>query len=243
MWRIENPELRRGTLDFTSSEQGRRKVTRLFADGIEVVNALELIDWRGDDTQLLLCEACGIDGCERGNWARIRRSDSLVLILPAFDYIWAERDYDKTEYYPPQFLQAHGAAYFDRSTYEELGRGLDHFPAFDALQALTMREATLIFHLTAPAQVLGPPPEVRVRHELIAGASAGEVLEHIKRLEDCVRHQYDDNSPALLRLLSEGETSISLYLDASEFIDWKAFVIDGGEYRLVIDSRFVIVAG
>lgn len=192
MWRIENPELRRGTLDFTSSEQRRRKVTRLFADGIQLVNALELIDWRGDDTQLLLCEACGIDRCERGNWVRIRRSDSLIWILPAFDYIWAERDYDKTEYYPPRFLQRHGVAYFDRSIFEDLRLKIECLPSFDALRPLTMREAALIFHLTAPAEVLGPPPEV------------------------------------------------SIYLDASEFIDWKAFVIDGAAYRLVIDSQFVI---
>jgi hypothetical protein len=240
MWRIENPELRRATLDFTSSEQGWRNVTQLFADGVQLVNAIELVDWTADDTQLLVCEACGMEGCEQGNWVCIRRAGSLVLILPASNHIWAELEYDKTEYYPPRFLQTHGVAYFDRSTYEDLRSQHSDFPPFYAIQHLNMREATLIFHWEAPAQVFGPPPEVRVRHELIVGTSEADVNEHLNRLEHLIHQQYGDNSHATLRSLSESETPISLYLDASEFIDWKALVSDGSEHRLVIDSRFVI---
>lgn len=240
MWRIENLEIRRGTLDFTSSGQGRRKVTQLFADGIQLVNAIELIDWAADDAQLLICEACGMEGCERGNWVRIRRSDSLIFILPAFDYIWAERDYDKTEYYPPRYLKTHGVAYFDRYTYEELRSKHDRLPSFDALQRLNMREATLIFHLTVPGQVLGQPPEVQVRYDLIVGASQGVAAEHAERLEQLIHRQYNDNSSATLRPLTGSDSPISLYLDASEFIDWKALLFDGSEYRLVVDSGFVL---
>ena len=32
-----------------------------------------------------------------------------------------------------------------------------------------------------------------------------------------------------------------LVVETSEFIDWKALVVDGDDYRLVVDSRFVIV--
>lgn len=243
MWHIENPELRRGTLDFTSSGQGWRKVTQLFADHVQLVNAIELIDWKADDTQLLICEACGIEGCEKGNWVRLRRSDSHVFILPAFDYIWAERDYDKTEYYPPRYLKTHGAAYFDRVMYEALQSQNSHLPSFDELQLLNIREATLIFHLEAPVQVLGPPPDVRVRHDLIAGASEGAAPDRVKQIEALIQKQYADVSPATLRPLLQSEIPISIFLDASEFIDWKALVLDGSEYRLVIDSRFVIVSG
>jgi hypothetical protein len=242
MWRIENPELRRGTLDFRSSEQGWREVTQLFADGIQLANALELIDWSGDDSQVLICEACGMEGCERGNWVRIRRSDSMVLILPAFDYIWAERDDDNTEHYPPRYLQTHGVAYFERSSFEDLRLKHDGFPPFDVIQPLTMREATLIFHLEAPAAVLGPPPQVRVRDELIVGASEGSAADHVKQLEAVILRQYQDESPAILHPLLASEVPLSIYLDASEFVDWKALLFDGSEYRLVIDSRFVMVA-
>ena len=49
------------------------------------------------------------------------------------------------------------------------------------------------------------------------------------------------SSNALLLPLTEHDRTISIYLDAAEFIDWKALVIDVDEYRLVVDSRFVIV--
>ena len=136
------------------------------------------------------------------------------------------------------YLKTHGAAWFDRSAYEDLRS--ERLPAFDTLQPLSTREATLIFHLTAPDRVLGEAPEVRVRHDLIVGASEGSAVDHLKQLEEVIQKQYEDESPAILRPLSESEVAISIYLDASEFIDWKPLVFDGTAYRLVIDSRFVI---
>ncbi|HEX2268417.1 MAG TPA: hypothetical protein VHH35_02735 [Pyrinomonadaceae bacterium] len=241
MWHIEKLELRPGTLDFTSSGQGWRKVTQLFADGIQLINAIELVDWGADDTQFLICEACGMEGCKRGDWVRIRRTDSLVFILPSFDYIWAERADDKTEYSPPRYLKTHGVGYFDRSNYEDLRSKHDQFPSFTTLQPLNMREATLAFHLTAPVEVLGPAPEVRVRHELIVGVSEGSAADRVKQLEEVIRRQYQDEARANLRPLLESEVPLSIYLDASEFIDWKALVFAGNSHQLVVDSRFVIV--
>lgn len=243
MWRIEQPEFRPGTLDFTSSGQGWRKVQRLFADGIELINAVELVDWGEGDTQFAICNACGMVGCKQGGWVRVRRSGSLVLILPALDYVWAERAEDKTEYHPPQFLKQRGIACFDRSTYETLSAQHASIPPFERVPHLNMREATLIFHWQAPAEVLGPPPEVRVRHELIVGASEGSAAEWLSRIEELIRSQYQDESPALLRPLLKTEVSLSIYLDASEFIDWKALAIEGDNRRLIVDSTFVIASG
>jgi hypothetical protein len=41
--------------------------------------------------------------------------------------------------------------------------------------------------------------------------------------------------------LTEHDRTISICLDGAEFIDWKALVFDGEEYRLVIESRWVVV--
>lgn len=242
MWRIENPELRPGKLDFTSSGQDWQKVTQLYADGTQLINAVELVDWNTDDMQVLICEACGIDHCKLGDWLRVRRSDSMILMLPAFDYVWPERPENRFEYRPPKYLsQGDGIAYLDRSTYEGLHSQNPEFPAFEQIRRLNLREAALLFHWTAPGQVLGVPPEVRVNEEMIVGASEGAPVDYIKHLEKRVHDHYNDTSPALLRPLSESDRVISIYLDVSEFIDWKAFVIDDSGYRLVVDSRFVIV--
>lgn len=247
MWRIENPELRRHTLDFTSSEQGLRKFTQLLVDGVELSNALELLEWRNGETQFLICSGCGIEGCKRGDWVRVRRSDSLILLLPAFDYVWAERDYDQTEYFPPSYLTQRGVAYFDRPTYEGLRSRYevlrpkhDPFPPFEEIRQLSVKEATLVFHWDAPAAVLGAPPLVQPCHELVVGSSEGSAVEYVKVLEELIKQQYEDESPAVLRPLSSDERVVSIYLDASEFIDWQALAFDGVRYRLLVDSQLVI---
>lgn len=242
MWRIENPELRPGTLDFTSSGQDWQMVTQLYVDEIQLINAVELVNWDTDDTQVLICEACGIDHCKSGDWVRVRRSDSMVLMLPAFDHVWAERPEHRFEYRPPKYLsQRGGVAYLDRFTYERLHSQNSEFPAWEQIRQLNIREATLLFHWTAPAQVLSVPPEVRVNEEIIVGASEGSSSSYVTLLKDLLNRQYSDTSPALLRPLTESDRTISLYLDASEFIDWKALVVNGEDYQLVVDSRFVIV--
>ena len=241
MWRIENPELRPATLDFTSSEQGYCEVTQLFSNGIELINAVELVEWDSEDTQFLICEACGITNCEPGGWVSFRRSGSLIVILPAAEYVWAEREEDKKEYSPPRYLKKQGIAWFDRSTYESLASQRSDFPRFEQVRQLNMREAALLFQWDAPAQVLGPAPIVTVRHDLIIGSSEGDPAAHIKRLENLITDQYKGTSNAILRPLTSHDHPISIYLNTTEFIDWKLLMFDGEEYRLVIDSKFVIV--
>jgi hypothetical protein len=244
MWRIEDVELRPGTLDFTSSEQGWRKVTQLFAGEVQLINAVELVAWDlEDDTQFLICEACGYFFCKQGDWVRVRRTDSMVLLLPAFDYVWPEEQSDRMEYSPPKYLRERGIPYFDSSTYEPLHSQNEDFPPFERIPQLSMREAALLFHWTTPAQVLGPPPEIRVNEDIIVGASEGVAADHINRLSNLLHTQYTDHSNALLRPLTEHDRVISIYLDGAEFIDWKAFVVENDEYRPVVDSRWIVVTG
>lgn len=238
MWRIENPELRKETLDLNSSDQGWRNVTQLFTGEIKLINALELVNWDDDDSQFLICEDCAIVHCKQGDWVRVRRSDSMVLVLPSFDYVWAEVEHERHEYRPPHYLRERGIPYFDRSTFERLNAQNPEFPAFEQIRQLNIREATLLFHWTAPAQVLGVPPQIRVNDGIITGGSKGDYL---KRLPNIIHDHYNETSNALLRPLGESDRVISIFLDAAEFIDWKALVVDGSEYRLVVDSKFVVV--
>lgn len=235
MWRVGHVELLSATMDFTSSGQGLLEVTKVVADGVELVNAVELVDWAADETQFLVCSACGFEGCEPGNWVSMRRSGSLIVILPVADYVWPEREEDKQEYGPPSYLRKRGVAYFERATYQSLALRHSAFPLFEQIRQLNMREATLLFHSDAPAQVLGPPPDVHPRREFIVG----DAVEYLKRLSDLMNHQYKDDSAAMLRPLSPEDEPISIYLSASEFSEWKPLLV-GAQDRLVVDSRFVI---
>jgi hypothetical protein len=239
MWQIKNPEIKPATLDFSSSAQGKLQVSQLFADGIELINALELVDWDSEATQFLVCEACGYMHCKSGDWVSLRKSDSLILILPVSEYVWGDSR-EKEEYRPPYYLTKQGIAYLDSFTYESLRSHHSSFPPVEQIHPLNMREATLLFQWDAPAQVLGEPPEVHIRRDVILASSEGDCVEYLKQLEALVQRQYQDTSPAILRPTLEREQVISFYLDAEEFIEWKALVFDGSAYRLLVDSRYVI---
>lgn len=239
MWQIENPEIIPATLDFTSSQQGKRQVQQLFSNGTKLINALELVDWDAEDTQFLVCEECGTMHCEPGNWVSVRRSDSLVLILPSSDYVWGDEE-DKTEYRPPVYLKKQGIPYLASSTYERLRSMHSSFPALDQIQPLTLKEATLLFHWNAPDGILGEPPEVNVRSEMIVGSSEGDHTVYLRALEDLIAKQYSTESMAQLRSISSNERVISLYVDAAQFSEWEALVFDGSEYRLLVDSKYVV---
>jgi hypothetical protein len=239
MWQIKNPQLKPSTLDFGSSGQGKHPVWQLFADGVELINALELVDWDSEETQFLVCEECGHMGCKSADWVSVRRSDSLVFILPASNYVWGDKK-DKDVYSPPAYLKKHGLAYFEFSTYESLRSRHPSFPPIHEIHPLTLREATLLFHWDAPDQVLGNPPEVHVRGDIVVGASEGNSAEHLQQIENLIECQYRAESLAQLRRISSSEGVIALYLESFEFREWKALVFDGSAYRLLVDSAYVI---
>jgi hypothetical protein len=239
MWQIKNPEIKPTTLDFSSSGQGKVQVSQLVSEGVELINAIELVDWDSEDTQFLVCEACGYTHCKSGDWVSIRKSNSLILILPTSQYVWRE-DGEEEEYRPPYYLKKQGVAWLDLSTYQSLRSKHSSFPTLEKIRQLNLREATLVFHLDAPANVLGRPPEIKVRRDIVLASSEGDYVEHLKQLETLIPRQYKDDSNAVLRPVSESEQVISFYLDGQEFMEWNALAFDGSAYRLLVDSKYVI---
>ena len=239
MWQIKNPEIVPSKLDFGSSGQDKRDVFQLFADGIKLINAIELVAWDEEHSQLLICEACGIPGCKSRDWVSVRRSDSLVLFLPSSEHVWRE-DKNYMEYCPPAYLTQQGIPCLDAATYEYLRSRHSSFPAIDQIQPLKLKEATVLFQWTAPDRILGEPPEVSVQSELFVGSSEGDHTAHVKTLEDLVNKQYESEDSAVLRSISDSERVISFYLDAAAFTEWPAMVFDGSEYRLLVKSKYVV---
>jgi hypothetical protein len=241
MWQINSVEAKPAILDFGSSGQNKIHVVQLFSDGVKLVNELELVDWDAEETQVLICEACGYTHCKSGDWVSFRKSDSIVLLLPTADYVWGDRE-DKVEYGPPYYLKQQGIPYLSFSTYETLRSVHSSLPSLDRFHRLNLKEAALLFHWNAPLHVLGEPPAVNARRNIVVGSSELDHLEQFERLIHLLQLQYEDNSFAQLRPLLSTERVVSFYLDGADFIEWEAMVFDGSEYRLLIDSKYVIVA-
>lgn len=239
MWQIKDPEITRSSLDFGLSGRDKFPVFQLFVEDIKLINALELVQWNEEHSQFLICEGCGYAGCKSGDWVSVRRSDSLVLFLPSSEHVWREQK-DYMEYCPPAYLKQRGIPYLDSATYQTLRSQHSSFPALDKLQPLNAREAAVLFQWTAPDRILGEPPEVNIQADLIVGSSEGDQTEPLKILEDVLKKQYENESSALLRSRSDNEQVISFYLDAAAFSEWQAMVFDGSEYRLLVESKYVV---
>ena len=239
MWQIRNFEIKSAILDFSSSGQSNPQVSQLFGDGVQLMNALELMDWQdSDQTQVLICEACGIVHCKFGDWVIIRRSGSLVFMLPTESYLTGDED-DIREYRPPAYLKQQGIPCFDFETWSNLQITERSLPAVHEFQPLSLKEATLLFHWNA-RQFLGEPPTIHCSSDIIIGSSEGDWATQFEQLTKLIHAQYATDSVAQMRHVSDRERIISFYLDGAEFTEWPAMVFDGSEYRLLVDSTYVI---
>ena len=154
MWNVSEPMVQTSTLDFTSSGQGRRTVSQLKTGDVVLMNALELMEWSTERTQLLICNECGIPGCSSGGWVNLRKTNDRVVLIPAFDDIERD-DWSRDEYSPPKYLRKEGTPYFDLGTYESLVAKDLGFPTLNQIASLEMREAVRLAQCEMPFQILG----------------------------------------------------------------------------------------
>ena len=245
MWRIDNPKFQATTLNFNSSGQGLREITQLVFDDVVLMNALELMDWDDDKVQVSICDHCGYVSCQSGGWVVFRFSGNFILLMPAFEAM-RDDNWSRTEYSPPFFIADRGTAYFDIQTYESLREQNSSFPPLEKIRPLQMREAMWLVQSSAPLRILGEPATLdldRRKFDYVIAAMEGEPKEHLRRAENLLRENFENQSAARLRPLLPEEESVWLFLDATEFIDWQAMVLSDGKYKFVIDNGLVVDNG
>lgn len=230
LWMVEQLEFRRRELDFTSSEQGKRMTTSVFADGTEIINSLDLFDDEGDPIQTIVCEQCGFSGCERGNRVSVRRLDGGILFMPAFEAM-AEGGSDLAEYGPPYFVSQRGSAFLRGGALSVLASRVPFFADPQRWPALTLRESVLLLQWNAPSRVLGEfPDKPRLREEAISATSHGAGREAYDALGAAIETSSGDSRPARLVF---GEP-VFFYLDQAGCPDWTPLTFDGTKYRLAL---------
>lgn len=244
MWRIDEPTIERATLNFTSSSQGRPQVSQLKSGGVILMNALELMEWSPERTQVIVCDSCGIPSCESGGWVNLRRTTDRVLLIPPFDEI-EQDNWSRDEYRPPRYLQDIGTPYFELPAYESLVARDIGFPVVNEIALLQMREAVRLAQREMPYQIFGEPPEVRLTREkasLVIAASEGEGPEHLSKIEEILKTNYESRDAVTLRKPNTDERIIYLFLDADEFTEWAALVKNDRGQLLLLDEELVVEA-
>jgi hypothetical protein len=198
-------ELRQRKLDFRSSGQSLFDATALIANDVELVNAIERLDFSGEVVQLIVCEQCGYAHCAPGSYVNFRKLGEQVVLVPALSAM-REGEFELREYAPPAYMWTQGLPIFSADVYDELRREI----------------GTLQF--TAPGGVLGKPGSAAVlQSEWIVAVTEGDLSQEIETFSELIRavQKGEENLHSM-----RPERLVEFHLDILNFPSWRPFGYD-----------------
>jgi len=154
---VEGLEFLPRRLDFSSAGLGQHTTTAVMADGVQLVNALDLVD-DGDPLQLIVCEHCGTIACQSGNWVSLRRLQAGLVFMPAFEEM-ARGSQERLECAPPYFTETKGIPWIQGSALTALAARTPFLADLARWPELTVREAALILQWESPRGFLTRFPD------------------------------------------------------------------------------------
>jgi hypothetical protein len=218
-------ETRAATLDFTSSEQGRPRVIQLFVDDVLFGNAIGLTSWDAGAFQPLVCEACGIEGCEPGNWLVARRAGEFAVLLPDFQAMLDDAN-DANEHAPPAYIRSKGALVLGPEEYHRFRSLVSGAREFQRLPGLRGNEARRLLQFEAVHNMLGKfPGDVAVRHDHAVACSDGEITERMQQVA-ALLDALGEHQPVRLRPVGDEAVPIVFYLDDPKATEWAPISIE-----------------
>jgi hypothetical protein len=237
------PELssRRLRLDFSSSGQASRDVTQVVIHGAVFANAVELTQWDDDPIQVIVCESCGIEGCEPGGWLAARTMGTCAVFVPAFDRM-LEDEQGRSEYAPPKYVSTDGVPAFMPNVFAKLSALCWGLPALEQLRPLTGRDLVRALQWDAPLRCLGRFPEAPqlVRDAMLA-ASDGDPKDVSGELASLLASLMKVDAVEL-RPCEPDERVVSLFLDGPGCPEWPVLARSlGGQVLLMPMPGYVAV--
>jgi hypothetical protein len=234
MWAVQNIEFHPVEMDFRSSGLGRYSSTAAFADGVELANALSLLDFTRGPVQLSVCGQCGVAGCKPGDWVSIRRLGDGIVLIPSFADL---EESQAGEYRPPTFISEKGVALVRGPALQALGERVPVFQDLDRWPWLTAREFARVMQWEAPARILGEfPSPPKLQSKLVVAVDPGEQEEMMSALDALLVRAFACNEPVTLGV---GEP-IAFYLDLPGIAEWVPLALDGENWLLANGPDFIV---
>lgn len=238
--------------DFSSSEQGSPRWTRVRASGVELLNGLEWVEWDSDDAgpstvQVELCDACGHAGCASGGYVRLSRlGEHVVWSPPRVD---ASDDWAVAQYEAPWAVRAHGALLISRSSWGQLRSRNRLVPGFETLPQATRRDVELAWITPIRSDDRDVALTVDSALDSVVAVSEGE-LEDAKRNARAVAAWFAEEPDAEVHgdLVNQREElwPVFLYVDAGKrdggVRSWPAFSLQGGKPYPAFGNRLLRIS-
>ncbi|PZD73042.1 hypothetical protein C1752_02867 [Acaryochloris thomasi RCC1774] len=240
MWQLSNPTIKRAKSKFSVSGYPKTSITELWDNDVQIINAVERVNWEDDDLQFQIC-ACGYVGCQPSGWVSIRQTASIAVIIPAFTSIKEASQDLAADYFPPLYLHKKGAIFTEKDFYTNHLSNIAKFPVFEELRQLTSWETSKLFQWEAPSEVLGHiERKPSLLPDIIMASSDGSFIEQTEHLISLIERLLSSNHTPRLRRRTQQEQVISLYLDMAGFPQWDALSFDGAKYSLYLEPDYII---
>jgi hypothetical protein len=230
MWCIDQITFQARTLDFGPSGLGQHPTTAVVGDGVELVNALNLLDLTDEPIQMIVCDCCGTPGCNSGSRVAYRRLEDALLVIPAFEAM-SRGTWEQTEYAPPHFIDRMGAPLVRGQALESLKERVPGLADPARWPQVSRRELAMVLQWEAPARVLGVfPGAPKLSRDLIAAATHGAGEEAQDALEALLSATASEHGElGILRC-----EPVTFYLDLPGFPEWQPLAFDGERFHLAI---------
>lgn len=242
MWTSTNLQAYQKQYDFTSSDQGKPTYTALTIEGIEFFNMVEQVDVENEDNQVfqtILCEKCGFQSCQSGNWVAIQELNDYVFFIPAFEEIKEEQV--PGDYSPPFLLRQNGALWMTLFTYNNFKKYVPALNRLKEIQKMTSDELISLYKSDTHHNLFGTFPN-------FTAANKDPVLAtselNTKQLFDIIHSSLTNLERAQNYMIQEVKNEdiiLSIYLNHKETTQWKALYKTGNEFGLLLGGKFKIV--
>ncbi len=212
MWQLTSLTKQRTEFNFSEDRKSVTTVSQLYDHDTQLINAVELIDWVGEDFQFILCEICGNEGCAFGGWVTLKRAGEVALIMPAFEVI--EKYYCTEQYWPPHYLLERGVIFIEQESYNNTLCNLLPLPGFDSIASLSSWETAKLFQFEAPNRILGNfenSPELH--QDILIASSEGNLMKQTTCLTNLVEKLLSKEQSVQLRKSTKSDQVIIFYLD------------------------------
>jgi hypothetical protein len=218
--------------NFSSSGQASPVWTRVRCGTQWIANALEWTEWMDNPVQVMLCDACGHDGCETGGYVHVSRLAGFVLWSPPQEQDW----HDETQ----KLIRGRGALAIPSAVWDGWAAAIPNVPEAGRLPAAN-HTAVADAWITGPGRTSQTILD-RLREKCAGGDTLGkdEAIALVERVLKTLRRRGDEPfEQPLLSPDSAGARLETLHFDGPRELDWPAFAFSGDETFIALDAQHI----